>query len=568
MSEYDRKDNLNTPEYWDNSWTRMPDGPSSTGHVHKRVAEIINGLERRRVVEYGFGHLKLATLLGKDRWEGRDFSEVAVAHARSRGYSAYVTRCGDSPGYRKAYVVAIAVLEHLDVTELHAFLEKSQNSPHAIFVVPVLNERVDIQKHMRGWDRAKDLEDFLRSWWPYVEVELRDCPGGRRFIAHCAHTRPTIAPLLTIGSSTLLDFHGAHWTFKSLRTHHGDYGGKVEFVLCDNHPAPTTRFRGVRGIACDECKRLKEDGPVCKKCAQALADMEEITHEQGARYIRWSDKQGTYPGKNQLKVEARGKWVLTMDSHVLLTPYALDTVLEMIESDPENEDFYHFPCLFRSSNPKRAGKGVAIDYRNQSWIYLGKDHPKKGGTYGWTGHAKQLGNPYPIAAMITSCYLLKRSAWFSARGYDPILGNYGGWEGPLQLKWWLMGRRVLQMRHKIAERNARTPEGFLYHEHQFCQPGKRLANKTGIVHGGRQKQRNFAASSAVIGGEAWVKRHCELKGWDFNSDYIQTGLAEGMKLRPWMIENLGRPEWEDIEEFFRWMRDVEKVPGALATWEV
>jgi hypothetical protein len=566
VAEYNRDGNLNTPEYWDKSWERLPDGPASIGPVHARVAEILAGLEKRRVVEYGFGHLALAERLGKEQWEGRDFSRVAVAHARKRGYRAFVTRCGDSPGYRKAYLVALAVLEHLDEDELHLFLEKSQHAPHAIFAVPVLNEHVDIKKHMRGWDRAVDFESFLRQWWPYVEVEVCPAPGGRRLIAHCTHTRPEVPPLLTVGSSTLLDFHGAHWTFKSLRTMHGDFGGKVEFVLCDNHPEPTTRFRGVRGIACDECKKLAEDGPVCKTCAQALADMEEITHEQGARYIRWSEKQGTYPGKNRLKVEARGKWVLTMDSHVLLTPHALETVIEHIEADPENEDFYHFPCLFRSSNPTRPGSAIAIDHRNQSWIYLAKEHPEKGPTYGWTGLAKKPGEPYPIAAMITSCYLVKRAAWFSAKGYDPILGNYGGWEGPLQLKWWLMGRRVLQLRHKVAARNKATPEGFLYHEHQFCQPGKRLANKTGIVHGGMQKQRNFAASSAVIGGEAWAKRHCELKGWNFESDHIQAGVEAGMALRPWMVANLGRPEWEDITEFFRWMRDVEKIPGALTVW--
>jgi len=78
--------------------------------------------------------------------------------------------------------------------------------------------------------------------------------------------------------------------------------------------------------------------------------------------------------------------------------------------------------------------------------------------------------------------------------------------------------------------------------------------------------RNFAASSAVIGGESWVRRHCELKGWNFEDESVQEGLREGMKLRPWMVENLARPEWEDITEFFRWMRDEEKVPGALKEW--
>lgn len=39
-----------------------------------------------------------------------------------------------------------------------------------------------------------------------------------------------------------------------------------------------------------------------------------------------------------------------------------------------------------------------------------------------------------------------------------------------------------------------------------------------------------------------------------------------MKLRPWLVENLARPEWEDIRVFFKWMRDEAKVPGALEGW--
>jgi len=57
-----------------------------------------------------------------------------------------------------------------------------------------------------------------------------------------------------------------------------------------------------------------------------------------------------------------------------------------------------------------------------------------------------------------------------------------------------------------------------------------------------------------------------LKGWDWNSKWIQEGFAAGMKLRPWMVSQLARPEWEDITEFFKWMRDEAKVPGAMRSW--
>jgi len=341
---------------------------------------------------------------------------------------------------------------------MFTFLERSQNAPHAFFSVPV--ESVPdrrFKQHQRGFGHVKEFGEWLKRWWPYVDVEQI----GKWMAAHCMKQPPEKEPILTVGSSTLLDFHGVTYTFGSLMTHHGNFGGDVEFLLVDNHPEPTTRCRGVRGFYCEGCRKIGEDGPECKECAKALADMQVCANAEGARYVRWSEKQGTYPGKDRLKVEARGKWVLCMDSHVMLTPHALEVVLETIEENPESDDFYHFPNLFRSANPDRPGRPAASDYRNQQFIYHGG--AKRGGVYGWTGEAKKPGRAYPIAAMITSCYLVRKKAWFSARGYDPILGNYGGWEGPLQLKWWLMGRQVRSLRYRLKRHL--DQHDFLHHWH-------------------------------------------------------------------------------------------------------
>jgi len=560
VAEYTRKENLNTVDYWDKSWTRIPEGPDTSRKAQVRVMEILEGLPRKGVVEFGFGHLQLAEQIGRERWEGRDFSPVAVAHARGEGYSAFVTRAGDSPGYRKRYVVALSVLEHLDYDEMIEFLEKSRNAPHAIFTVPICNERIDVQKHMRGWDRHQDFAVFLKRWWKHVHVEV---VGRTKLLAHCSKTPPKQVPLLTIGCSAYATrkapdgFAGTMFTFASLMVHHGTFGGKVEFVLVDNHPDPKTQ-----------------------QDREEIEDMAKIGGAEGARIIRWSEKQGTYPGKNQLKVEALGKWVWTMDNHVLLPPRAVDTALQWIDENPESDDLIQFANIFRSNNPNHPGRPAASDYRNQNFIYhdcsadcphkTKRENPctcggvkRKGGVYGWSKQAQTPGEPYPIAAMITSCYLVRKAAWFSGKGYEPILGNYGGWEGPIQLKWWLMGRKVLSMPYRNREWAERY--GSMHHWHQFNNNRRCFKSATDSVHTGKTKQRNFAASSAVIGGEAWVRRHCELKGWDFNAANIQEGMREGLKLRPWMIENLARPEWEDITVFFKWMLD-QGIPGALTSW--
>jgi hypothetical protein len=555
MTEYDRESNVNTPEFWDAAYARNPEPRAPSGPIYQRVVDLLGEIGGdARVVEYGFGTPVLGRMIGAERWEGRDFSRVAVASARAEGFSAHVTRCAESPGYRKAYLAAIEVLEHLDRDEMLQFLDRSKNAPHAFISVPVEtagDER--FRQHQRGFGKPRDFQEFLRSYWKHVTVEV---VGAGRMLAHCSRDPLPRAPILTVGCSTLLDFHGFLYTAASWRTHHGDFDGRVEFVIVDNHPDPTARL-----TRCEECDRLGKPGPVCQSCKRAVADMERIATREGVRYIRWAEKQGTYPGKNRLKVEARGKWVATMDSHVLLSPYTIERCLEVIEANPESDDFFHFPCKFRSEG----GRDVAIDFRKQTYIYHGGDKSDRGSVYGWTGQASKAGDPYPIAAMITSCYLVRRAAWMSARGYDPILGNYGGWEGPLQLKWWMMGRRVLSLRH--SQQEIIDKHGWLHHWHLFCHPTKdpRLANQTGRVHTGPTKVRNFAASSAVIGGESWVRRHCELKDWRFDDPRVQEGLAAGLALRPWFVEQLARPEWEDITEFFRWML-AEKVPGALERW--
>ena len=341
-----------------------------------------------------------------------------------------------------------------------------------------------------------------------------------------------------------MDFWGVNYTLMSLYTQFQDLmdQGVIETVLVDNHPDP------------GEDPNDKE----------AIAIMERVAKDCAARYVQWCEKQGTYPGKNQLQVEARGKWVLTIDSHVFLSRGTLETILDLIQERPESNDLFHLPCL---SKP-----GLMIDFRHLYAIYAGVDKAKKAGksVYGYTGEMKKLGDPYPIAAQITSAYLVRRAAWFSGKGYDPILGMYGGWEGPLQVKWRLMGRDVLSIRHKKVKP---IP---VYHWHHFNTRVFKKAFKWAVdgfqhkgarvtYHTGQTKARNYAASSAVTGGEQWVRRHCELRGWKFGEKYIQDGLAAGMALRPWMVEHLAKPEWEDITVFWQEMKD-QGLPGHLTEW--
>ena len=530
--DYDREENVNTPEYWDKCWSRAPEDGHRGSHVFARVAQILDGIGGR-VVEFGFGGLHLARLVGKKRWKGYDFSKTAVEFARAEGFAAQVKRCRDSEGFRRSTLVALEVLEHLDEDEMFEFLDRSKNAPHAVFSVPMLTEDKDIGRHMRGWATPEEFKGFLERWWPHVAVEVVTKERWTRLVAHCTVTR---APALTVGTSTLKDFYGTLYTLNGFRSSWGDLvdNGTIELVLVDNRPA------------------VENDDDQAE-----IDDMKKIAEDAGARYVHWNEKQGTYPGKNRLKVEASAPWVLTFDSHVFLSARTIETVFGVIEKDPLCQDFFHFPCIFKP--------GVAVDYRNLQYIYHGREKP----CYGWTGEMNKPGDPYPIAAMITSCYLLRRDAWLSAGGYDPILGNYGGWEGPLQTKWWMMGRRVLSLRHP-------TPVGIpLHHWHHFNNLRRRFKSATDSVHGGESKTRNFVASSTVIGGEAFARWYLKHKAYDrkyqwqddraWNYPFVQQGFNAGMEHRADFVSKLADPEWEDIFKFFAWMK-AENIPGHMRSW--
>ena len=534
MKEYARDNNVNTPEFWDSAWKRNPEDGANKDAVRKRIVAQLATVPTARVYEYGFGNLHLARMIGKDRWRGRDFAPSAIEHAKAEGFAAEVRRCDQPEGFRRSYLVATEVLEHLDNDEMILFLSGSRNAPHAWFSVPYRMGDQNFAQHQRDFGGPEEFTTFLKNFWPLVEVEIVD----RYMLAHCMAAADK--PILTIGTSTLLDFWGLQFTMASWHHHLGEYAGLVEYVVVDNHPEPTKRLTG-----CPECEKLKVDGQTCGTCSDNLLAMKTLVEGEGGRYIRWADKQGTYPGKNQLKVEAAADWVITMDSHVFLSPGTVETVLDLIHREPKSNDFYHFP--------NRMWRAGYVDYRTQDFIYWRKK-PCYGRTHEWA----TPGDPYPIAAMITSCYLVRKEAWFSAHGYDPILGNYGGWEGPLQLKFWLMGRRVLSLRH-------REPKPYvLSHWHLFNHNDK-LKNATGRVHTKWSKIRNFMASSAVIGGEWWAKRVAARWNIPWDKEEVQTGFKAGMALRPWMLENLGRPEWADFEKFLAWMKG-QNIPGAMQEW--
>ena len=165
------------PEFWDDLWTRRPNQARWTMPMIKRAAAILADLPLARVDEYGFGTTHLAEAVTKDKpWRGFDFSPVAVANAKAKGLSAAVRACKDAERLRRSYVVGIALLPNLSTEERDVFLERMSGSPHAIF---------GIKRHTPAqaaeYSSKEAFAEFLRKWWPHVEVER---VGPRGILAH------------------------------------------------------------------------------------------------------------------------------------------------------------------------------------------------------------------------------------------------------------------------------------------------------------------------------------------------------------------------------------------------
>jgi hypothetical protein len=108
---------------------------------------------------------------------------------------------------------------------------------------------------------------------------------------------------LTIGMAVYDDFNGVYFTIQALRMYHDC--SNVEFIVVDNNPASEHGQR---------TKQFVENWP---KFGSA-----------GAKYVPFPDIIGTTAPRNEVFKQATGDAVLCLDSHVLVAPGAIKTLME------------------------------------------------------------------------------------------------------------------------------------------------------------------------------------------------------------------------------------------------
>ena len=207
--------------------------------------------------------------------------------------------------------------------------------------------------------------------------------------------------LLTIGTAVYDDYDGVFFTLQSLRMHHETCRTKdVEFVVIDNNPDSPS------GKATEAfCKWI----PNCN-------------------YIPYTLKKSTTV-RNEIFRQARGKYAISMDCHVLLFKGALTALLNYYGNNPDCKDIVSGPLVYDGLDEKNAST-----------------HFKPGwgaGMYGqWATDHDNLhkGEPFEIPMQGLGFFSCETKNW---RGFNKTFRGFGGEEGYIHEKFRQFGGKAI-----------------------------------------------------------------------------------------------------------------------------
>lgn len=207
---------------------------------------------------------------------------------------------------------------------------------------------------------------------------------------------------LCIGMSTYDDFDGVYFTIQGIRLFHPEILDETSFLVIDNHP---------EGPSASELKHLAETVPQM-------------------RYVPFRGYRSTAV-RDLVFREADAEVVLCLDSHVLVRPGGIRSLLDFFDSHPSSCDMVQGPLL-----------GDDLEE-----IVGSHFSPKWGaGMFGQWDTDERARNPsadpFEIEMQGLGLFACRRAAW---PGINPRFRGFGGEEGYLQEKVRQRGGRVLCM---------------------------------------------------------------------------------------------------------------------------
>jgi hypothetical protein len=207
------------------------------------------------------------------------------------------------------------------------------------------------------------------------------------------------AKKLTIGMATYDDYDGVYFTIQAIRTFHPEILADTEFLLIDNHP---------EGAAAEPLKGLEYWIP-------------------NYRYIPKGEISGTAI-RDCVFREARSRYVLCLDCHVLLFPGSLKRLLDYFDANPDTKDIVQGPLVYD-------------DLRSYSTHF---DLRWEAGMFGVWGTnpagAEPDMPPFEIPSQGLGLFACRRTAW---PGFNPNFRGFGGEEGYIHEKFRQRGGKAL-----------------------------------------------------------------------------------------------------------------------------
>jgi glycosyltransferase involved in cell wall biosynthesis len=202
-----------------------------------------------------------------------------------------------------------------------------------------------------------------------------------------------VKPLLTIGMASFNNAQEVIFTLQNFRINHDLTD--VELLVVDNYGDPVLE-RFVR------------------------------SHIPGARYVRYTDRQGTAAPRDKVFQEAAGDWVMCVDSHVFLLPGVVSRFKEWCRSHPDCLDLIQGPIVFDDLK-------TTSDAWNDIWI---------GSMWGqWRDRpVSSEADPYEIPMMGLGLFACRKDSWL---GFNKDHRGFGGEEGYIHTKYRQAGRRTL-----------------------------------------------------------------------------------------------------------------------------
>lgn len=201
---------------------------------------------------------------------------------------------------------------------------------------------------------------------------------------------------LTVSMATYDDYDGVYFTVQALRLYQGAHD--VEILVLDNNP------HSLHGVA-------------LQKFAASVPEM---------RVMPVADRKSSFVKYDVFK-HATGDIVLGLDSHVLLYPGFLDTLMAYWQAHPESRDLLTGPLVY---------DGLQRCSTHQDPCWRGHDY----GCWAEDREALKAGVPFEVPMQGMGCFSYRREAW---QGILSDFVGYGAEEWYIAEKVRSWGGRVL-----------------------------------------------------------------------------------------------------------------------------